>query len=421
MSQMSMSIDTSRANSFLPISGAPSSSKRASFVPLTGSGAVRIQSHRRISSVSDPSFHGGVADDATAATIDATSLRLSPGAQTASFPDDASSSAEAKKARRSSAFFSLGRAPDVNSLPPPVARSSNPDVSFTSDSSISEELEALRNERNAARMELLAAKQDLSEAQEAREASEQCVAALRAFISEQGAGTPSGLLKLPPLPTDKSADSDNHDAQQKNKAGFNAGGWSFGKLFRQDSSGASASGRSGSPSRAPSAITSPAVETAPAPPAVTTPPTAQTNTQSPTAASGAAALSRKIGGFFSARAPSISSVASAASESSAGVNSYTSSTPIAATTPVVRPPAAHGQQEPTLNGMGSDDEDDGPPEPLSPVRDHDAVAPVVVRAASTSASSVADVPTEERDIVSLGGKAIAYPEPIADEESPSLL
>ena len=93
MSQMShMSVDTSRANSLF--GGGPSSSKRASFTPLTGSGASRITSHRRISSISEPS-------DA----LDTNGMEPSspPGVGHAiSWGADDSN---VKKARRSSAFF----------------------------------------------------------------------------------------------------------------------------------------------------------------------------------------------------------------------------------------------------------------------------------------------------------------------------
>ncbi|KAI5122502.1 hypothetical protein M0805_001410 [Coniferiporia weirii] len=362
MSQMS--VDTGRANMFF--GAAPTSSKRASFTPLTGSGAARIHSHRRISSVSEPSFMG--VDDDTASMI------TSPATHVFSLPEDGSSAAaaEAKKARRSSSFFSAGRAvsapsPSSSPSPPTRTRTLAPELSVSTDTS-NMQLEALRRERDAVRAELAAARGELSEAQEAREASEQCVTALRAFISEHavgenggsirlGAGT-GGLLKLPPLPTDKNTDLDE-DAQKTRQG---SSGWSFGKLWRADSSSSVGSGSRGVGSSASeSNANTPASETAPI--AVVMPPTPVASSPS----TPATMLSRKLGGFFSARAPSISSIASIGSTAPSATK--------------VRPPTAYGQQEPTMNGLGSDDEelvstsaDEGPLEPVSPTREPGAAA-----------------------------------------------
>lgn len=79
--------------------------------------------------------------------------------------------------------------------------------------------------------------------------------------------------------------------------------------------------------------------------------------------------------------------------------------------------------------MGSDeeDEDDGPLEPLSPTREHEhPVASVVVRAASTATSSVADEAVEEREIEAAAvSKKLAppslMPEAGVEGESPSIL
>lgn len=384
MSQMShMSIDTSRANSFF--GGAPSSSKRASFTPLTGSGAARMQNHRRISSVSEPSF-----------ALETGSERLSPTGvgRSTSWPEESdtasvTSVADAKKARRSSAFFggvpaSMALARSTSPSPPNHPRQLTPEPGINAELS-AQELEALRKERDAARAELAAARKELAEAQDAREASEQCVSALRSFISAQAEGGESfdggvgaaGILKLPPLPTEKSADIDLTDGKKGRQP--SGAGWSFGKLFRADSSGngPSASGSNGTsptkegvPSLVASGVPAPSISTSIAPNG--------TANSSPSTATPGGAFSRTFGGFFAARAPSITSITSV------------TGTPPAVPPKAPRPPVAHGQQEPTMNGMGSDEEDDSidePAEPASPVVESGRVsAEVMVRNASSVTS-----------------------------------
>ncbi len=66
------------------------------------------------------------------------------------------------------------------------------------------ELETLRKELRAVKDELEETKLELSEANEAREASDTCANALREFISENNVGTVDldarDAVKLPPLP-----------------------------------------------------------------------------------------------------------------------------------------------------------------------------------------------------------------------------
>ncbi|KAL5492328.1 hypothetical protein ACEPAI_3775 [Sanghuangporus weigelae] len=350
MSQMS--VDISRANSLF--GGAPSSSKRASFTPLTGSGASqRMQNHRRISSISEPSF-----------AFDSPEPSSPPGAgQAVSWPADA----DTKKARRSSAFFG-GMPVNMNAS---LARSTTPSPPTHQRQLVAEngfnfeEIETLRKERDATRAELASAKQELAEAQEAREASEQCVAALRSFISAQaesaidangnGGSNMSGILKLPPLPTEKDVD-ESAAASAPSKKGAKptmGAGWSFGKLFRAESSGSTSLDGASNVKQA-------GVANAPDTPTgvVNTNSGNSSHSPSPSTATPGGAFSRTFGGFFSGKAPSITSIGSVSPNSNSNPNSNANNTAVK-TKPTLppRPPTAHGQQEPTLNGLGSDEED----------------------------------------------------------------
>ncbi|KAL5536989.1 hypothetical protein ACEPAF_812 [Sanghuangporus sanghuang] len=353
MSQMShMSVDISRANSLF--GGAPSSSKRASFTPLTGSGASqRMQNHRRISSISEPSF-----------AFDTPEPSSPPGSgQAVSWPVDA----DTKKARRSSAFFggmpvnmNVNLARSTTPSPPTHQRQLVAENGFNF-----EEIEALRKERDATRAELASAKQELAEAQEAREASEQCVAALRSFISAQaesaidasgnGGSNTSGILKLPPLPTEKDVDESAAAFAPSKKAAkpTMGAGWSFGKLFRAESSGSTSSDGASNAKQAGPANT-PDTPTG----VISTNSGNSSHSPSPSTATPGGAFSRTFGGFFSGKAPSITSIGSVSPNSSSNPNSNANNTAVK-TKPALppRPPTAHGQQEPTLNGLGSDEED----------------------------------------------------------------
>ncbi|EJD07485.1 uncharacterized protein FOMMEDRAFT_164445 [Fomitiporia mediterranea MF3/22] len=380
-----MSVDTSRANTLF--GGGPSSSKRASFTPLTGSGATnqpqthRMHNHRRISSVSEPSFaleSGGTEPG-------------SPVGRTISWPEEnGNGDANAKKGRRSSAFYggipmSMGSNKSASTSPSPPTHSRQLAV----DNNTNEELDALRKERDSARAELISAKQELAEAQEAREASEQCVSALRTFIAAQAASEDSGvsttgILKLPPLPTERSADEEQQRQQtpsRKNtmtaRPGMGAG-WSFGKLFRTESG---STGESSSTNVSPPVNGSSATSPASGAPSISTNSSTSNgsgnggnNSPSPSTATPGGAFSRTFGGFFGGRAPSITSITSVTSPSKSPASDSTGKANKDKKLPV-RPPTAHGQQEPTMNGLGSDDEDEGegdetytrsPPQPHSP-------------------------------------------------------
>lgn len=169
-SQTPPALDLSRS-SFSSLGG-PLSSKRASFVPLTGSLSARPNSHRRISSVSD-------------------STPSSPVSQLHSSPE----SQPAASSRRHSAFF--GR---TSPIPPhePV------DCQTV-------EIESLRKDLQEAKEQLASVKHELDEATEAREASETCVKALRAFIDENdiGVSNPGRLKTSPPSAMEKGDEDDS--------------------------------------------------------------------------------------------------------------------------------------------------------------------------------------------------------------------
>ncbi|KAJ7050554.1 hypothetical protein C8F01DRAFT_1178790 [Mycena amicta] len=233
------SLDISRANAPSAFSLAPPSSKRASFTPITGTFAAqsfvapgRPNGHRRISSVSD-------------SNVDMPSMPLAP--------------PPASNNRRLSGFFGRSSPPQAphKSLSP----SPSPD-----------ELEKLRKEVKTLQDALDETRHDLTEANEAREASETCSAALREFIAGN-IGT--GEVKLPPLPAATTGDEEPDPSGHKR-------GWSGFKLWKVDT----AVNRTSGPSSAATATGSPVVP----PPA---------------------ALSRKLTGFFSSRA-SISSIPSLA-------------------------------------------------------------------------------------------------------------
>ncbi|KAF9059492.1 hypothetical protein BDP27DRAFT_1394593 [Rhodocollybia butyracea] len=257
-------------------------SKRASFTPLTGSFAGRPTGHRRISSVSDSG-------------LQALSLNLGtspdPHSQFLTMPND-----------------------NTNANLHPYPRDESNDVF-----SESAELQALRKEITSLRSDLEETRHELSEAVEAREASETCVTALRAFIEENNVGTNSGSdaasIKLPPLPASTTG---NEPETPSSKAG-----WGFKLWNAKPTNGP-----------LPASVDSPAIA-------------AQTPAQ----------ITKKIGGFFS-RQSSISSVI----------------------TPVV-PTALQNAHRESMYSYESRSDTSSVPEPLSPASDVDDN--VVVRESSS--------------------------------------
>ncbi|KZT70722.1 hypothetical protein DAEQUDRAFT_638640, partial [Daedalea quercina L-15889] len=223
----------------------PPTSKRASFAPLTGSPARA--GHRRIVSLSDP----GVAS--APAPGDNGQWAISPGFTS---PDPSqpirSPQPSGGQSRRMSGMFGWGSSqlPDVPSFD-------------------NIETEALRKELGKLKEQLEETKHELSEAQEAREASESCVRALRTFIAENSAGEQTARSSI------RAATKPNTAPATSQQGGTSR--WGF-KLWSTPE----------------------------------TPANSPANTAS--AASGAAApspVTRKLGGFFSPRS-SISSTSSPA-------------------------------------------------------------------------------------------------------------
>ncbi|KIJ20781.1 hypothetical protein PAXINDRAFT_106490 [Paxillus involutus ATCC 200175] len=260
LSQVPSGLDLSRAGG-LPALGGPPSSKRASFVPLTGLAAGRINAHRRISSVSDTGL----------SRLDGSFPHPSPSPAHLTFPDNLmqmNKTHQSSVSRRSSGIY-------VRGSPPPSVF--HPEESA--------EVEILRKEINYLRTELDEAKHELSEANEAREASELCVNALRGFIEENNVGAPithlgSSTDRAPPL----SLATPSSQAEAK-KGAQATGGWGF-KLWRTET-----------PVKSPLPVT-------PATP-VTPPAVVPNLISSPLPQP----LTRKLGDFFGARNASISSIA----------------------------------------------------------------------------------------------------------------
>lgn len=195
-----MSVDLSRAGSFS--FGGPSSTKRMSFAPLTGSSTARI--HRRISSVSDSNVNWG--EDANGQPLD-----TSPNSQTTTLPDiSLQPNYLPTNTRRISGLFSRASAPESEPVPGPNAV----------------EREKLQGEVQTLKAALEEARHELMEANEAREASETCVKTLRDFIAEHNVG-------VSPVRSDVGTAAIRGDeADKKNVSGSGGSRWGFGGLFR---------------------------------------------------------------------------------------------------------------------------------------------------------------------------------------------
>lgn len=165
-----LSLDLSRSGPVLPSLSGPPSSKRASFAPLTGSAAGRASlNHRRVSSISDSGFlltNSSTGEPPTCPPTSPISQHIPQ--DNGSTPTDRYASPA--KNRRISLLFGPGA----------TAQESPSDI----------ELELLRKQLRTAQQQLDDTKHELIEAQEAREASELCVRALRTFISENNVGAP---------------------------------------------------------------------------------------------------------------------------------------------------------------------------------------------------------------------------------------
>ena len=193
-----LSVDLSRASSYS--FGGPQSAKRMSFAPLTGSSTGRIQNHRRISSVSDSNVSWS--DAASGQTAD-----TSPNPQTATLPDMTTyPGGPPPSARRFSGLFARG--PGSEFEPGQADR------------------EKLQREIQTLKAALEDTRHELTEANEAREASETCVRTLRDFIAENNVGVSSMRSDV------GSAVGRSDDPDKKNASGSVGSRWGFGGLFR---------------------------------------------------------------------------------------------------------------------------------------------------------------------------------------------
>ena len=240
-----LSLDLSRQP---PSLSGPPSSKRASFAPLTGTSAGRMHAHRRISSVSDTSFALG------GSTLGEPSTWPPPSPRSPRILEDSDATPVDRSNKRMSLLFGRGAAPQFEQPPSDV------------------EGEALRKQIRDLQQQLDDSKRELVESQEAHEASELCVRALRTFISENNVGVPSALRGPTATPT-----APSHAKQPSTSR------WGFRLWATTDAE----TNKLGTPS----------TPTAPLPPTV---PTASASAPPQPA-------SRKFGGFFASRTTSVSS------------------------------------------------------------------------------------------------------------------
>ncbi|PPR06198.1 hypothetical protein CVT24_000643 [Panaeolus cyanescens] len=280
-------IDISRTNSLTlgAFASPPTTSKRASFTPLTGTFHARAPpssgGHRRVSSVSSVTDTNAV--EPSLPSPNATSTAFNIAAAEAALTGTAPPSST----KRFSGLF--GR-----TSPQPPFGSSESDTPVPPSSSIVSinpvELESLKKEVSSLKDELDTVRHELAEATEAKEASETCVQALREFIAENNVGvaksqSTASSMKLPPPPLMASGDEPSTSETKKT-----ASGWGF-RIW----------GSSTSNDAAPAAPQPASVQGS------SPPPIAATSSYGNTPQSAGAPLSRKIGGFFSSRSASISS------------------------------------------------------------------------------------------------------------------
>lgn len=266
-------IDISRASSLtLPNFGNPPSSKRASFTPLTGS------RHGRTPSISDNNLVIPVHNSPPKTHGDA---GLSPNGPSGS--------------RRVSGLF--GRvSPGIPDSETDGSQSPN-----------HAEVETLKTQIKCLKNELESVKHELTEANEAKEASDTCAKALREFIAENHS-IGAMPVKLPPLPTMVSEGQDSTAAAEPKKTGS---GWGF-KIWGSGSGGSSTS----SGIQDPHGVTAPPPMTAAPSGVLPTPVTGVPLSTAP--APTPAPLSRKLTGFFSSRSSVSSKGSSAQAKGSSG-------------------------------------------------------------------------------------------------------
>ena len=175
---------------------------------------------------------------------------------------------------QSDSGFTLGEGFQWASPPPSSLVLADEEQSFAS-----KELQNLKQEIKSLKDTLEETKHELSEANEAREASEQCAKALRDYISEFRVGeTGSSLSNIPPPPPTTPAKVEDPKSSSK---------WSF-KLWNGGNS-----------------ATSPSIT-----PAIPLSPPTSSSVLMPASSPQPPPLTRKIGSFFSSRTGSVSSTTS---------------------------------------------------------------------------------------------------------------
>lgn len=172
---------------------------------------------------------------------------------------------------QSDSVFMLGEGFQWASPPPSTLPLTDEEQSFAS-----KEVQGLKQEIKSLKDSLEETKHELSEASEAREASEQCAKALRDYISEFRVGEAGSSLSDTPPPPTTPAKAEDPKISSK---------WSF-KLWNGANS-----------------ATSPSIT-----PTTPLSPPASSSALSPAQSPNPPALTRKIGSFFSSRTGSISSV-----------------------------------------------------------------------------------------------------------------
>ena len=188
-------------------------------------------------------------------------------------PPPSASRSHRRISSQSDSGFAISEGFHWSSPPPSSSALTDEEQNFAS-----KETQSLKQEIKSLNDALEETRHELSEANEAREASEQCVKALRDYISEFRVGEAgSSPSNIPPPPTTP-AKAEDPKASSK---------WSF-KLWNASNSPANPS---------------------PAPPTPQSPPTFS-SVLSPVSSPQPPALTRKIGSFFSSRTGSVSSAAS---------------------------------------------------------------------------------------------------------------
>jgi hypothetical protein len=328
MSQASsMSVDTSRTS--LTAFTTPLSSKRASFTPLTG--ASRPNAHKRISSISDSGF--------LLSSLNGSDNNYTQGDNAPEF----AGSHPPVSSKRFSSIFARASSPESVDLPP-----KDPST---------EEIDALRREMKAVKVELEETRHELLEANEAREASETCVKALREFIAEtQPSVTESESVKLPPMPTMTTG--------QEVDTTKPATGWGAFRMWKMESNASDATPQAGNGKMWK-------VDTTVKPAPSSSIGSASSSSSSRTTPI-AAPFTTKIGGFFTSRA-SFSSTTS-------------SDHPV--TKPLPRQPSYNDSDTSSIQESVG---------PISPASDVSGV-PVMVRGTSASSSTDFDLPEHAKTL-----------------------